>query len=148
MKSKYYRRTLGRHVGKMVSLECSSFKVTPVDEDGTMYMVLEHPKIIKMSGETIRKDWIVNHLWVQIPPEKTQYFERYLPLMRKVLISGTVYEYNYSGGALQAGVKLRDIQIMKYRKDIAKKYQLSPGQLLSKHAMDNILEREKVKKSL
>ena len=144
-KSFNYRRSLGRHLGKEVSIECSNFKITPVDEDGNMYMLLEQPKIVRMSGIHIKKDWIINHLWVQIPVEQTQYFERYLPLMRKVYITGFVYEYSYQSGYLQAGIKLRSIQVLKYRKDIAKKYKLLPGVQLSKSRMDSILEREALK---
>ena len=109
-----------------------------------MYMLLEKPSITKLSGKKVKNKWIINHLWVQIPENRIEYFEKYLSLMRKVQITGIVHEYQYeNSGHLQAGVELANIQILKYRKDLAKKYKLRPGDLLSKKEMDNILEQEK-----
>lgn len=143
-RSRHYRRSLGKNIGKEVTLECSEFKITSVDENGAMYMLLEKPSITKLSGKKVKNKWIINHLWVQIPENRIEYFEKYLSLMRKVQITGIVHEYQYeNSGHLQAGVELANIQILKYRKDLAKKYKLRPGDLLSKKEMDNILEQEK-----
>lgn len=147
-RSKYYRRSLGRYIGKEATLECSEFRITKANEDDIMYMILEHPKVKKIHGVHIKNDWTINHLWVQIPAEKTDYFKKYFSLMRKVLITGNIYEYEYEkSGRLQAGIELKNIEILKYRKDLAKKYQLSPGTLLSKKKMDEIIKNENLENS-
>ena len=98
---------------------------------------------MRIGGIGRKGNWVFEHLWVSIPDEVAEYIEKYFPLIRKLSIYGRVYKYHYKdSGNPQVGVRATKISILKYNKNIAKKYNLRPGQLLSTDRMDSILKKE------
>lgn len=134
-----FRKILARYVNHEITLHCSQFEIRK-KESGDALLVLREPAVLKIAGQGRKGNWIIDHLWVKVPKESVDYFEKYIALARKIKVDGDIHHYRYKdSGNPQVGVRAKNIQILKYKKDIAKKYHLSPGQALPKKTMDQIL---------
>ena len=142
MKESKFRKVLALYTHHEITLHCNQFEMRQREneEDIETLLLLKEPAVLKIAGRKRKGTWIIDHLWIKVPKDRAAYFVRYLPLARKIKIDGDIYQYFYKeSGNPQAGVKAKNIQILKYKKDIAKKYHLQPGQQLSKKTMEKIL---------
>ena len=142
MNESKFRAILARYIDHEITLHCSQFELRKreQEENNEVFLLLKQPAVLRIAGGKRKGNWIIDHLWIRIPKESAAYFEKYLPLARKIKIDGYIFQYFYKEtGNPQAGVSAKNVQILKYKKDIAKQYHLHPGQQLPKKVMDQLL---------
>ena len=131
-KAENYRNALGRYVGLSIVLDCSEYRMVDDKENGRTLLVLEKPCVIKVDGRAETKPWIIGHLWVVIPERNVHKMYRYQEVARKIRVEGIVHEYTYKEtGLTQVGVYANKVDILKYDKEVAKMFNLRPGQRLT-----------------
>lgn len=136
-KDRFYRNCLDQNVGHGVKLTCSDFEIRERN-DGEKFLLLCNPEIIKIDHKRGKQRYPIklNHLWVKAP----EGFETYLGVARKIQVIGQIAEYPYKDkGTKQVGVKAKKVSIVKFRKDIAKRYGLSPNTKPTKEVLQEIL---------
>ena len=138
-RSDNYRTALGSFIDHEIVLDCSSYRIVNDDVHGRTLLVLEKPTVIKVAGRTEKKPWTIGHLWVIIPKGDVRRIEKYRHIARKIRIEGRVREYRYKETELtQVGVHATKVSVLKYKKEIAKKFKLVPGQQLTKQQLKQI----------
>lgn len=129
-----YRGNLKPLIGSNISMDCDDFMLTKRNSNGRQFILLNSPKITKArgSGKLNRR---IGHLWCEVDGTTV----KYLRLANTIRITGRVYEYQKECGVMQVGIKVHKIDILKYDKDIATRYNLSGRERLPEHKMDKVL---------
>ena len=144
-----YRTKLGEHLGQRIVLECSNFRIDKDEDLGRCCMLLIRPSVIRIDGRSPVKRWTIDHLWVNVPSGTSSTAAKCAELACRMQITGVVCEYQYAiTGQLQAGVRADSIRVMKIRKKIAKRYNLSAGMTPTEEAIKRIIAQEEIRNSI
>jgi hypothetical protein len=144
-----YRKKLGEHLGQKIVLECSDFRIDRDDDLGRCCMLLLKPRVIRIDGRSPDENWTIDHLWVNVPSGASNLAAKCAELASKMRITGVIHEYQYAiTGQAQAGVRADNIEVLKIRKDIARRYNLSPDYTPTKEAIKRIISQEEIRNSI
>ena len=144
-----YRTKLGEHLGQKIVLECSNFRIDKDEDLGRCCMLLIRPSVIRIDGRSPDKRWTIDHLWVNVPSGASSPAAKCAELACKMRVTGEVCEYQYAiTGQLQAGVRADSIKVMKIRKEIARRYNLSADMAPTEEAIKRIVAQEEIRNSI
>ena len=144
-----YRTKLGKHIGQKIVLECSDFRIDKDEDLGRCCMLLIRPSVIRIDGRSPDKRWTIDHLWVNVPSGAASLAAKCAELACKMRITGEVCEYQYAiTGQLQAGIRADSIKVLKLRKEIAKRYNLSADMAPTEEAIKRIIAQEEILSSI
>lgn len=149
MKAENYRKPLGKYIGRKIDLECSRFKVEVDENMGRYHILLFEPFVAKIDGRRLKGKLAIDHLWVKIPPGNCALTAKAAELACKICITGTICEYQYAvTGLLQAGVKADVVKVLKLRKEIARRYNLSANYAPAEESIKRIVKQENVRSAI